>query len=332
MIRQILAVSLLAVLLSACDDKKKDTSGAVTPADTTKKLRIAVIPKGTSHVFWQSVHAGANRAARELGIADPVWNGPPDEAQINDQINRVNNVQTAGVDAIVLAPINYEALDKTIEAAFAKMPVVIFDSGCKTEQYTAFVATDNFKGGQLAGEEMLRLLGPDGGDVGMVKVQPGGESTTQRENGFIEAIKKNAKVKLVFDQYGYSDRNKSMQAASAALVAHPDLKGFFGPNESSAFGILKAIQEKKLAGKIKFVGFDSSRELADGLAKGEIHALVLQDPIKMGYLSVKAAYAALKKQPVEKKQPIEPTLITTANMNQPAMHELLYPNLEKDLK
>jgi len=330
MLRQILIFSLATLLLAACDDKSKNSGPG--PTDTTKKPRIAVIPKGTSHVFWQSVHAGANRAARELGIPDPIWNGPPDEAQVNDQINRVNSVQTAGCDAIVLAPIMFEALDRTIEAAHAKMPVVIFDSGCKTDQYTAYVATDNYKGGQLAGEELLRLLGPDGGEVGIVKVQPGGESTTQRENGFLDAIKKNPKVKVVFDQYGYSDRNKSMQAASAGLVANPNLKGFFGPNESSAFGILKALQEKKLAGKIKFVGFDSSKELADGLANGEIHALVLQDPIKMGYLSVKAAYAALQKQPVEKKQPIEPTLITPANMNQPAMHELLYPNLEKDLK
>src|SRR5262249_9383590 len=163
-----------------------------------------------------------------------------------------NDMLTQGVNAIVLAPIDRDALVDTINEASRKVPVVIFDSGAATENYKAYVATDNYKGGQLAGQEMVKLLGPDGGEIAIVRVMAGYQSTMQREDGFTSEIAKNPKIKVVADPYGDSDRVKSQRAAGDILAAHPNLRGFYGPNESSTVGILGALADyKKRPGELK---------------------------------------------------------------------------------
>ena len=320
--RTTLALLLITALAASCD-RGESSPGATDPS----KARIAVIPKGTSHIFWKSVHTGAKRYAREHNLPEPIWQGPPTEEDVNQQINIAANVQTAGCDALVLAPINKDGLNRTIETAFRKMPVVVYDSGCTTDQYTAYVATDNYKGGQLAGQHLLKLLGPAGGEVAVVLVQAGSASTEEREKGFFDVVNKAPNVKVVFSQYGNSNTNTSMNVASNALTAHPNIKGFFGPNESSTAGILNALRQHKKAGQVKFVGFDSTPEFVEGLRKGEVHAIVLQDPVRMGYLAVKAAHEALQKKPVTKNQPIEPTLVTPDNIDRPEIVQLHTPDL-----
>lgn len=295
-----------------------------------KKYSIAVIPKGLTHVFWQSIHAGANRAGKELGV-EIRWQGPQNEQERAAQIRIVDDMLTQGVDAIVLAPIDRDALVEAIDEAAKKVPVVLIDSGAKTESYKSYIATDNHKGGQLAGQKMLELL-PDGGEIAVVKVTAGSQSTQEREDGFREVVSKNPKIKIVAEQYGDSDRGKSQRVAGDILAAHPNLKGFYGPNEPSAFGILAALQDfKKKPGEVQFVGFDASEELAKGLDDGFIQALVLQNPIRMGYEGVKAAVATLKGEQVKKDQPIEPVLATPQNKDEPKVKELLRPDLSKDL-
>jgi ribose transport system substrate-binding protein len=303
-----------------------------------KKLSIAVIPKGTSHVFWQSVHAGANRAARELGIDDPVWEGPTSEKEVGRQINIVDDMMARGVSALVLAPLDQKALAKSVERAYEKMPVVIFDSAIVgTDKYTAFVATDNEKGGRLAGEHMLKLLGEEGGQVILVRYAPESASTLAREKGFRDAVTKGPSVKLIQTAFASPGREEARAVVADVLVGNADARGIFACNESTAVGALMALKEKPPMlqkvkdGKLHFIGFDSSPELAEALDQGTIHALVLQDPVRMGYNALKAAYAALKGQAVAKDQPIEPTLITPQNKDKPGMAQLLRPNLEKDL-
>src|SRR6516225_6666474 len=115
------------------------------------KLTIAVIPKGTSHVFWQSVHAGAQKAASELGV-DVVWRGPIREDDRDSQVSEVEGFVSRGVSGIVLAPLDETALAPPVAAAVKSgIPVVIIDSGLKGEGYLSFVATDNLKGGRLGG-------------------------------------------------------------------------------------------------------------------------------------------------------------------------------------
>jgi ribose transport system substrate-binding protein len=287
---------------------------------------IGVVPKGTSHVFWKSVKAGAEKAGKELDV-DIKWDGPPDEKEINTQTRIIGDMINRGVDALVIAPVDKSALTTSLENARKKMPVVVFDSGSDFTGYNAFIATDNYKGGQLAGQRMVKLLeGQKDVELAIIRYQAGSASTMEREKGFIDELKKaRPDVKLYDDQFAGSSGDEASKLMSNMLQAHPKITAVYGSNESTTRGALGALEQAKLAGKVKFVGFDSSSELVDALEKGNIHALVLQDPVQMGYRSVKAAVLASKGEKVDKEQPIAPVLATKENMNQPDVKQLLRP-------
>jgi ribose transport system substrate-binding protein len=287
---------------------------------------IGVIPKGVSHVFWQSVKAGAEKAGKEENV-DIKWDGPPTEGERSTQIRIIGDMLNRGVDALVVAPLDKDAITPSLDGASKKVPVVIFDSGSSFKDYVTYVATNNYKGGELAGEELLRLLGPDAsGEVALIRYEAGHDSTGQREQGFVDAIKKNAKLKLVEQRAG-ATADTATSVTANLVQAHPNIVGLFACNESTARGALGALDKAKMLGKIKFIGFDSSTELNDALDKGHIQALVLQNPIEMGYRSVKAAVAAINRKPVEKEQPLPPTLVTPANKDKPEIQQLLKPKL-----
>lgn len=314
------------VLASAVSCDQQGGGGGKSSGTKT----IGVIPKGTTHVFWKSVKAGADKAGKELGV-DIKWDGPPDEKEISTQIRIVGDMINRGVDAVVVAPVDKTALTSSMQDAKKKMPVVVFDSGSDFTDYTAFVATDNKKGGRLAAREMLRLIdGMKDADVvlAMVRYQAGSASTMDRETGFLEEFRKaRPGVKVYDDQFAGSTGEDASRLTSNMLTAHPEISAVYASNESTARGALGALEQAKRLGKVKFVGFDASAELVDGLSKGNIQALILQDPVNMGYLSVKAAVAALRGETVAKEQPIEPRVATPANMNQPEIDQLLRPKL-----
>jgi ribose transport system substrate-binding protein len=308
------------------------------PAQDAKKSTIAVIPKGTTHEFWKSVHAGAVKASRELGV-EIIWKGPLKEDDRDAQISVVEDFVSRGVQGIVLAPLDDTALRPAVRNAVnAGIPVVIFDSDLKGGEYTSFVATDNLNGGQLAGERVAKLLGGKG-KVVMLRYAEGSASTMNREKGFLDAIAKYPDIKVVSEnQYGGAT-TESAQKASENLLA--PLKGadgkltidaIFTPNESTTFGMLRCLQDAGLAGKVRFVGFDSSAKLVEALRTGEIDGLVLQNPFNMGYTGVKTLAAHLKGGKVEKRIDTGAALATKENMEEPAMKELLQPDLDKWLK
>jgi ribose transport system substrate-binding protein len=300
--------------------------GGCDRGGSSGRKTIGVVPKGTSHVFWKSVKAGADKAGKELGV-DIKWDGPPDEKEINTQDRIIGDMITRGVDALVVAPVDKTALTTSMENARKKMPVVVFDSGSDFTGYNAFVATDNYKGGQLAGRHMVRLLeGQKDVELALVRYQAGSASTLEREKGFIDEMKKaRPDVKLYDDQFAGSSGEEASKLMGNMLQAHPNISAVYGSNESTTRGALGALEQAKRAGKVKFVGFDSSAELVDALDKGTIQALVLQDPVQMGYRSVKAAVAATKGEKVEKEQPIAPVLATPENKDDPQVKQLLRP-------
>jgi ribose transport system substrate-binding protein len=318
-------------------DRKSFLRGAVGAAALTLsgcassgKRRIAVVPKGRAHLFWQSVHAGAVKASRELHC-EIVWNGPATETDYNGQIQIVDAMINQRVDAIVLAPIDKKVMVSVVErAAKETIPVVIFDSGIDTESYVSMVATDNYAAGQLAAARMGEILGGKG-KVIVVAVQPGGASTMAREQGFEDGIKKFSGIQIVDKRYGMADFAKSLQVSENMLTAFPDANGLFASNESSAVGAAQALKARK-SSSVKMVGFDWSPTLLADLRAGLIDSLVAQDPFQMGYQSVTAAVAKLDGKPVEKNQPLVPRLITKSNLDSPEVKAQLEPDLKKYLE
>jgi ribose transport system substrate-binding protein len=292
----------------------------------TRTPTIAVIPKGTTHVFWKSVEAGAKAAGRDLGVTI-VWKGPLKENDRAQQIAIVEQFAAEGVNGIVLAPLDDTALQRPVASATAKgIPVVIMDSALKGEagrDFVSLVATDNRKGGSLGGERLGTLLGGRG-NVVLLRYQVGSASTDEREAGFLETIRQNKEVRILVDnRYAGPTAGDAKNAAMNLLDKLRDAQGIFCPNESSTFGMLLALRQNNLAGKVKFVGFDTSPPLVEALRKGEIDALVAQDPTRMGYLAVKTCVDRLRGLKTEPRVDTGARLITRDTLNDPEIRKLL---------
>lgn len=320
---QTIALMFAAFILSAlwgCDNRAPSGGG---------QLRIAVIPKGTSHVFWKSVEAGAKKAGSELGV-EVIWKGPLKEDDRAEQIKVVEQFVADGVSGIVLAPLDFEALGRPVTSAMErKIPVVIFDSALKGEagkDFVSFVATNNKKGGQMAGEQLAKLLGGKG-KVVMLRYSVGSASTDERESGFLEIMKANPGIQILVDnRYGGATVASAKDEAMKLVDQLKQADGVFCPNESSTLGMLGALKDNSLAGKVNFVGFDATPALVDALKAGEIKALVAQDPTRMGYLGVKTAVAQIKGEKVEPMVDTGVRLVTPESLTDPEVKKFL--NLE----
>lgn len=290
------------------------------------KLKIAVIPKGTTHLFWKSVEAGVRTAEKELGV-EIIWKGPLKENDRAQQIAIVEQFVTEGVSGIVLAPLDDAALKRPVSAAAQKkIPVVIFDSALKGEagkDFVSFVATNNRKGGSLGGEQLAKLLGGKGKIV-LLRYQIGSASTVEREAGFVEVIGKHEGLQIIADnRYAGATAGEAKTASMNMLDKIKEADGIFCPNESSTFGMLLALRQTNLAGKVKFVGFDTSPPLIEALEKGEIDALVAQDPTRMGYEGVKTLVEHIRGNTVATMVDTGVRLITRDNLNDPEIKKLL---------
>lgn len=289
---------------------------------------IAVIPKGTTHVFWRSVHAGALRAANELQV-DIVWQGPQREDDRAGQIRVVEDMITRHVDAIALAPLDATALvPVATEASAEGIPVVVFDSGMQWPGLVSFVATDNRAGGALAAERMGSLLGGRGRVI-VMRYQEGSDSTAQREAGFLETLARRfPQIEIVSsNQYGGATTETAYATAESLLVRFTEVEGVFTPNESTTFGMLRALDDAGRTRTVRLVGFDASEAMVAALRDGRIQGLVLQNPERMGELAVRTAVAKLNGERVQARIDTGATMVTRENMETPAVHRLLSPDL-----
>lgn len=321
-------------LLSACSREatQDGTAPAASASGEAKALKIAVIPKGTTHEFWKAVHAGAVKASRELKVS-VAYKGPLKEDDLKQQIDLVQNFTAQKVDGIVLAPLNDKALRSPVKGAKRSgIPVVVIDSALQGEHHQSFVATDNRKAGVLAAERMAKLLGDKGGVI-VLRYQEGSASTANREKGFLDGIAKHKGIEVLSsNRYGGATTESAFKAAESLLAAQggaDKVAGVFCPNESTTFGMLLALRKTGSAGKIKFVGFDASQKLIDGLKQKHIDALVVQDPFNMGYLGVKTMVQHLRGEPVQKLIDTGAKLVDHGNMDTPAIKQLLAPDLKR---
>ena len=327
---------MATIACSGGGDAGSKESGAGGAAG--KALTLAVIPKGTTHEFWKTIHAGAVQAAQELSAGGDsvriIWKGPLREDDREQQVQVVEGFTSQGVSGIVLAPLDDRALVRPVEEArSAGVPTVIIDSGLETDQIVSFVATDNYKGGQLCAERLGTLLGGQG-KVLVLRYQEGSASTTEREKGFMDKMKSDYPgiILVSSDQYAGATRETAKRTSENLLNRYGDeLTGIFTPNESSTDGMLLALQDIGKAGKIRLVGFDASKSLLDAMRAKQLDGVAVQNPMKMGYLGVKTVVAHLRNQPVEKRIDTGVSLVTPENMDEPASKELTNPPVEKYL-
>jgi len=304
-------VMLLAALLAhGCGGSGSRQPGSQSGAG--KALTIAVIPKGTTHEFWKSIHAGAIQASRELSAQGApiniIWKGPLREDDREQQIQVVEGFASQGIQGIVLAPLESDAI-------------------------VSFVATDNRKGGQLGADRLGEILGGRG-KVLLLRYAEGSASTTDRERGFLEQLRaKYPGVQVASsDQYAGPTRETAKRASENLLNRYGgELQGIFTPNESSTIGMLLALQDIGLAGRVRFVGFDASAILIDAIRARQLDGVVVQNPMRMGYLGVKTMADHLRGRPVERRIDTGVTLVTPANLDSAATQQLIKPPIARYL-
>ena len=308
----ILAVSAVLFTLGVIKKVQHMISGT-----SQQKNIIAVIPKGTDSMWWEVVHKGAKQAAEEEGY-EISWNGPEQETDREKQIQVVSDALAREVTALVLGPNDATALVGSVEKAKASgIPVVIIDSSIETDQYDSFAATDNYAGGADAARRLGSAMNGRGKVILMCFVQ-NSVSTDDRAKGFRETLGKEfPDIRIIDEQYTTQGSvEEARQKTSDMLIRFTDVDGVFAVNMPTSIGAYMALQSQKLAGKVKFVGFDSDRILLAGIEKGEVEALIVQDPYKIGYTGVKTAISVLRGQPVEKVIPIPSMIVDKNNLEE----------------
>lgn len=313
------------------------------------KYTIAVIPKGQTHEFWQSIERGARRAAADLEKAGvPVrilWDAPLKESDAQEQIAKVQQmVGSRGISGLVLAPQDSKGMVPVVkETVDRNIPVVIIDSGLADPAlFVKYVATDNYNGGKLAAKRLLDVLDKEGKKAPklvLFRYAVGSESTEQREQGFMDevnaAIKKRKEAgepvpEVISDNvYAGATVDTAQRAAGPLLIKVKDTAdGIFAVNESAASGMLNAMRSQNLIGKIRLMGFDSSAPLLQAIEDGDLVGTIVQDPYRMGYLGVYVLVRHLEGDDVSaggKNLSTGEYLVTPENAKDPKTRELFDP-------
>lgn len=339
----LIAAAALALAVTGCP---KETGGGAAPssgpptgtsagsgggnAATPANITIAVIPKGTENSFWQTVKAGADAAGKEENVHIE-FTGPQTENNITQQQDLVDNKVTSGVNALVVAACDSDALSKNLKKAMDKgIPVITIDSGVNDKSASlTYIATDNVEGGRQAAAALAKLVG-EKGKVGLLSFKHGAASSDEREHGFLEGIKKYPNITLVPKLYTESQVAKAVEQTNAMLTASPDIAGIFASNEPNGIGAAQALKLHGLAGKVKLVAYDASKEEIQALNDGIIQATVVQDPFQMGYKGVKYAMKAIRKEKIDEKFVNSGmTVVTKENLKTPEVDKLINPKLSK---
>jgi ribose transport system substrate-binding protein len=298
---------------------------AFSACNRSRQKVIAVIPKATSHLFFVSVHAGVEQAARDLHV-NVLWNGPADETDYTRQIEIVDSMISRRVDALAISATDERALVAPLQRAQkAGIPVTVFDSAVNFDGYVSFIATDNYGAGCTAARKAASLIGGNG-TVGMVMQKPGGVSTELRERGFADTIGKEFPgIRIVARQYGMADPARSRAAAENILAAHPDLSGIFASSEASSIGSILAIRSRNLSGKVKLVTFDFSDTHIEALTDGTVDVMLVQDPFRIGYEAVKSLAEKLAGATPARRQELLARVIVKSDLDRPDVRALVSP-------
>lgn len=308
----VVVLLLVAAMIVAC-----------APA-VAKKPYIPVISKGFQHQFWQAVKLGSENAAKALNV-DITFEGPETEAMVDKQVEMFQTALGKKPAAICLAAVDSKAFIPLLEKAKAAgIPVVGFDSGVDSDIPVSTAATDNIAAAALIADKMAALIGGSG-EVAVIAHDQTSRTGIDRVKGFTDQIKaKYPNITIVDTQYGGGDQLKSTEIAKAIIQARPNLKGFFGANEGSIIGVLNAVKELNMAGKLIVIGYDSGQQQMDAIRSGAETGAVTQDPIGIGYKCVEAALKASKGETLPKTIDTGFKWYDKTNIDDPAIAAVLY--------
>jgi len=295
---------------------------ATGAAPAQQNYDIALISKGFQHQFWQAVKTGADNAAAELGVT-VTFEGPESETQVDRQMDMLAAALSRNPDAIGFAALDSQAAIPLLQQAKdANIPVIAFDSGVDSDIPLTTATTDNVAAAALAADKMAELIGGSG-KVAVVAHDQTSRTGIDRVDGFVNRIKEAyPDIEVVSVQYGGGDQLQSTEITKSILLANPDLKGIFGANEGSAVGVANGVRE--LGSSITVIGFDSGAQQKQAITDGIMAGAITQNPVGIGYETVKAAVAALKGETL---QPIIDTgfyYYDKSNMADPEIAAVLY--------
>jgi ribose transport system substrate-binding protein len=296
---------------------------AMTNCGRVRRKMLAIIPKANADLFFLTVHAGAEDAARKMNV-DISWSGPDQETDYGRQIQIVDVMIARRVDGLAISATDDRALIGPLQrVSQAGIPITVFDSAVGIENYVSLVATDNYGAGCTAARSLAQLL-PGGGSVAMLMQKPGGTSTVLRERGFEETIGKEfPRLRIVARQFGMGDRARSMAAAENFLTAHPDLAGMFASSEASSIGSIRAIRARRLSGRIKLITFDVSDIHLEALRDGTADLMIVQDAFRIGYEAVKSLADKLSGRTPPRRLEIPARAVAKGDLGKPEVRELI---------
>lgn len=290
------------------------------------EIKVLVIPKGTEAIFWKNVAAGARQAGTDMGI-EITFRGPHSALQLDAQIQIIEYGIREGYHGIVLAPNHVEHPAPALKTAVARgMQVVLIDSNMNSRHHACFVESDNYQAGQAAADYAASLVG-GAGRIALVRYLKNHASTLEREHGFLDAIaSRYPRMEVVADPHAGPSIGTAFRTVSDMIDRHAPIDAIFTDAESTTLGILRALKEKGLQGKIKFIGFDFNTTIRGAILNHEMTATVIQNPFQMGYQGVKAAYDLIQGKAVPAKIYTDTTLVTADNYHTPEVQAILKSN------
>ena len=287
---------------------------------------VAVIVKATTSEYWQWVFKGAEDAGKLLGVKIEKLGTPKDDAA--GQIAVLESAAGSKPAAVVISPTIFEALgDPIAKVTDAGIPVIVIDSGAKTDKFASFLTTNNEAGGRAAAAAMAACIkertGKVAGKVGYLTAMAGHESLDSRDKGFVEGMKAFPDIKVVGNRVANNEEAEGMNLTANMLTKDPDLVGIFADNAQMGTGAGASIKEQTLGSKFCLVAFDSDAGELEHLKDGSIYALVIQDPYMMGFGGVFYGLAAAHGARLPKNVDTGVGTVTKANMDDPKLAGLL---------
>lgn len=292
-------------------------------ATAEDQMYIPVISKGFQHQFWQAVKAGADQAAAEFDVKI-TFEGPDNETMVDRQIDMLSAALANKPVAIGFAALDSQAAIPLLrKASEAGIPIVAFDSGVASDIPVTTATTDNVAAAALAADEMSKLIGGKG-KVAVIAHDQTSQTGVDRRDGFLNQMKDaHPGITVVTVQYGQGDQLKSTEVAKAIMTANPDLAGLFGTNEGSAIGVVNAVREMDKK-NVVIIGYDSGKAQTDAVRSGLMAGAITQNPVGIGYETVKAAVMASKGETLPKIIDTGFYFYNADNIDNPEIAAVLY--------